>query len=205
MKVLAGQAAQAAKMCGQLGANMERILGSVMQPVVDWRAVLQDFMQTRSKDEVSFLKPNRRFLAHDIYLPSRTGERLGKIGVAVDCSGSINEKEIAEFAAEITDIKDRLTPSEMHVVYFHHEVSRHDIFSQDEDAEIKPNGTGGTAFSPIFRALEPYAGELDAVVVLTDLCCSDFGPEPEYPVLWVSNAYDQAPWGEIVMMKPGRV
>ena len=205
MRVLAGQALQAARMCGQLGANMERILGSVLTPTVDWRAVLQDFMATKAKDEVSFIKPNRRFLAHDIYLPSRSGERLGKIAVAVDCSGSVNDKEIAEFAAEILDIKARLSPSEMHVVYFHHEVSRHDVFTQDEDAEIKPNGTGGTAFSPIFRKLEPFEGDLDCCVVLTDLCCNDFGPQPDYPVLWVSNALDNAPWGDVVMMKSGKV
>ena len=38
-------------------------------------------------------------------------------------------------------------------------------------------------------------------VVLTDLCCSDFGPATPYPTLWVSNHSDSAPWGDVVMMK----
>ena len=40
-----------------------------------------------------------------------------------------------------------------------------------------------------------------ACVVLTDLCCDDFGDEPAYPVLWVSNMKGDAPWGEIVYME----
>ena len=35
----------------------------------------------------------------------------------------------------------------------------------------------------------------------TDLCCDDFGDEPAYPVLWVSNMKGEAPWGEIVYME----
>jgi hypothetical protein len=39
-----------------------------------------------------------------------------------------------------------------------------------------------------------------AAVVLTDLCCYDFGDQPEYPVLWVSTDETEAPFGEVVMM-----
>jgi hypothetical protein len=43
------------------------------------------------------------------------------------------------------------------------------------------------------RNIEPVA-----TVFLTDLCCNDFGPAPDHPVLWVSNELDEAPWGEVV-------
>jgi hypothetical protein len=40
-----------------------------------------------------------------------------------------------------------------------------------------------------------------ACVFLTDLCCSDFGDAPDYPVLWVSTESGTAPFGEVVLMK----
>ena len=60
---------------------------------------------------------------------------------------------------------------------------------------------GGTAFSPIFRFMQDKDIDPVACVVLTDLCCDDFGDEPAYPVLWVSNMKGDAPWGEIVYME----
>ncbi|NBR24905.1 MAG: hypothetical protein EBU08_14255, partial [Micrococcales bacterium] len=58
----------------------------------------------------------------------------------------------------------------------------------------------GTAFSPCFKYLEDNDIHPVAAIFLTDLYCDDFGNPPEYPVLWVSNGTDTAPFGEVVMM-----
>lgn len=200
-KVAIAQAAQAAKMCGKLGANLERFVNAALKPKVAWQDVLRRFISAKAKVDYSYARPKRRFLAEDLYLPSLTGERLGELVVAVDCSGSISDKEIGEFAAEMLAIQQDCRPTKLHVIYFHHEVSRVDTFNQDEELRIQPNGTGGTAFSPIFREIDKRDLNPVACVVLTDLCCSDFGPPTEYPTLWVSNHSSEAPWGEVVMMK----
>jgi predicted metal-dependent peptidase len=70
----------------------------------------------------------------------------------------------------------------------------------DDIGKLVSPGTGGTAFSPIFQFLEDNDINPVATVVLTDLCCDDFGPAPSYPTLWVSNYADKAPWGEVVKM-----
>jgi predicted metal-dependent peptidase len=204
MKVRVAQAAQAAKMCGKLGANLERLVNMALKPKVAWQDVLRRFVVQKAKCEYSFARPKRRFLAEDLYLPSLGGERMGELAIAVDCSGSIGQEEIDQFASELQAIKEDVKPTKMHIIYFHHEVSKYDSFGQDEDLVIAPNGTGGTAFSPIFRYIEEHSIDPVACVVLTDLCCSDFGPPPSYPVLWVSNYTDTAPWGEVVMMKDKR-
>lgn len=202
MKVMVAQAAQAAKMCGKLSAGMERFVNLALKPKVDWRDVLRRFVTAKAKIDHSFAKPKRRFLDEDIYLPSLTGNSLGKITVAVDTSGSIGEQELAEFAAEILAIQQDTRPVELHVVYFDSEVVHHDKFEQDDDVRISPHGGGGTAFSPIFRFIEAQDIDPVATVVLTDLCCSDFGPPPAYPVMWVTTYSTEAPWGEVVEMKP---
>jgi predicted metal-dependent peptidase len=199
-KVRVAQAAQAAKMMGKLSANMQRFVDEVLQPKVDWRDVLRRFVQKAKTDQRSFARPNRRFLSQGLYLPSVSGEMLGEIVIAVDCSGSIGQREINEFATEVKSLKEDGNPTALHVVYFDDKVSHYEHFGRDDEVHIEAHGGGGTAFSPIFKYLGDNGINPVACVVLTDLCCNDFGDIPDYPVLWVSNYSDKAPWGEVVKM-----
>jgi predicted metal-dependent peptidase len=200
-RITVAQAAQAAKMMGKLSAGMQRFVDGILAPKVDWRRVLQDFVTKAKADTRTFARPNRRFLSQGLYLPTVSGETLGDIVFAVDCSGSISNDEINQYAAEIVKVHEDSRPSALHVVYFDSEVSHYDMFEPDDEVVVEPHGGGGTAFSPVFRYLEEQQVEPVACVFLTDLCCSDFGPEPEYPVLWVSTYSDQAPFGEVVKME----
>jgi predicted metal-dependent peptidase len=187
-------------MMGKLSANMQRFVDEVLQPKVAWQDVLRRFVQKAKTDQRTFARPNRRFLAQGLYMPSITGEVLGEIAIAVDCSGSIGQRELNEFATEIKAMKEDGNPSALHIVYFDSEVSHYDHYGRDDEVVIEPHGGGGTAFSPIFQYLEQNNINPVACVVLTDLYCNDFGDTPDYPVLWVTNGTDQAPWGEVVKM-----
>jgi predicted metal-dependent peptidase len=200
MKVRVAQAAQAAKMMGKMSANMQRVVGELLQPKVDWRDVLRNFVEKAKNDSRTWARPNRRFLAQGMYLPSIGGEVLGEVVVAIDCSGSIGEKEISEFAAEVTAIWEDSKPIRLHAVYFDSEVCHYEKFERDDTLHIEPHGGGGTAFSPVFRYIDTHGIEPVATIFLTDLCCNDFGPQPGHPVLWVSNTEGKAPWGEVVLM-----
>lgn len=200
MKVRVAQAAQAAKMMGKLSAGMERLVSQTLQPKVDWREVLRKFVQRQKNDTRSWAKPNRRMATMGLYLPSISGEVLGEVAVAIDCSGSVGEKELNEFAAEFRAIWEDMSPAKAHVIYFDSEVCHYDKFERGDDATIAAHGGGGTAFSPVFRYMEQHQINPVATVFLTDLYCDDFGPAPEHPVLWVTNGADKAPWGEIVRM-----
>lgn len=200
MKVRASQAAQAAKMSGKLSAGMKRLFTEIMTPKVNWQDVLRDFVVKAHADSRSYARPNRRFMHLDILMPSVSGEAMGEIVIAVDCSGSVDEKLLASFAAEISVIHDECLPSKTHIVYFDSKVCHHDEYERDDQVKVTPHGGGGTRFSPIFQYAEAKDINPVCCVVLTDLDCSDFGSEPEYPVLWVSTQYDKAPWGEVIKM-----
>jgi len=200
-KVKVAQAAQSAKMMGKLSAGLERLVAEILTPKVDWRDVLQRFVVKCRSDQRSWARPNRRFLSQGLYLPSVSGETLGEIAFAVDCSGSIGQDEINQFASEITTVWQDQRPTKVHVIYFDSEVSHYDEFDRDNEPVIKPHGGGGTAFSPVFRYMEEHGINPVACIFLTDLCCNDFGDEPDYPVLWVSTHSDKAPFGEVVMME----
>lgn len=200
MKVTVAQAAQAAKMMGQLSANMARVVENVLQPKVDWRSVLRRFVEKAKNDSRTWARPNRRFIAQGLYLPSVGGETLGEMAFAIDCSGSIGQRELEEFAAEIRAVWEDGKPQRLHVLYFDSEVCHYENFGRDDDLHIEAHGGGGTAFSPVFRFMEAQGITPVATVFLTDLCCNDFGPQPEHPVLWVANMEGTAPWGEVIMM-----
>lgn len=200
-KVKVAQAAQSAKMMGKMSAGLERLVEEILKPKVDWRDVLQRFVVKCRSDQRSWARPNRRFLSQGLYLPSVSGESLGEIAFAVDCSGSIGQDEINQFASEITTVWQDQKPTKVHVIYFDSEVSHYDEFGQDDEPVVKPHGGGGTAFSPVFRYMADKGIEPVACIFLTDLCCDDFGDAPDYPVLWVSTHDDKAPFGEVVMME----
>lgn len=199
-KVRVAQAAQAAKMMGKMSAGLERLVGEILKPKVDWRDVLRKFLEKCKSDQRTWSKFNRRFLAQGIYLPSVSGESLGEIAFAVDCSGSITQEVISQFAAEILSAKEDGNPTKIHVVYFDSEVSHYECYGKDDDLDIKPHGGGGTAFSPVFEYFAEHDINPVACVFLTDLCCNDFGEQPDYPVLWVSTDEGTAPFGEVVLM-----
>lgn len=201
--VMVAQAAAAAKMQGKMSGTLERLVMGALKPKVDWRNVLRSFVTEKVKLWYSFARPKRRFLGDGLYLPSLTGEGMGEIVVAVDVSGSISDKELSEFIAEVQGIKEDTNPTRVHVVYFHHTIDHHDIFEQDDELFVSKTGSGGTAFSPIFRYVEEQDIPATCCVVLTDLCCNDFGDPPPYPVLWVSNMPGSAPWGQVIDMEKG--
>jgi predicted metal-dependent peptidase len=123
-----------------------------------------------------------------LILPGLTGEKVGTIAVAVDCSGSIDDKTLDLFSAEIKGIAEDVCPAEIRVSYFDSKILRVESFGPETYSSLKlsPIGGGGTAFSPIFEDLEKVETPIVALVVLTDLCCRDYGLAPEFPVLWAA-------------------
>ncbi len=202
-KVKVAQASQSAKMMGKLSANMERLVGVLLKPKVDWRDVLQRFVVKLRNDDRSFARPNRRFISQGLIMPSVTGEGLGEIAFAIDTSGSIGEQELNQFASEVREVWESHKPEKIHVIYFDHDVCHVDEFDRDTEPTFKPHGGGGTAFSPVFKYMQEKHINPVACVFLTDLCCSDYGDMPDYPVLWVST-YEKAdtpPFGEVTVMQ----
>lgn len=201
VKVMVAQAAQIAKMKGHLTANQARLVDNALKPIVAWEDVLRRFVSARAKVDYTYARPKRRFVAQDLYLPSLGGEAMGEILWLVDCSGSITDEQLSQYGAEGNAVKQDVRPSKMHVVYFDHSVCGYEVFGPDDELVLRPHGGGGTAFSPAFKFALDKGIEPVCCVVLTDLYCDDFGPVPDYPVLWVTTGATKAPWGEVVEMK----
>jgi len=202
-RVMVAQAAQAARMQGKLSAGLSKLVEEILQPKVNWADVLHQFVEKQRTDERTFARPNRRFLAQGLYLPSVSGETLEELVFFIDCSGSVTQSELDQYAAEVSAVHEQSKPKLLHVIYFDTDICHHDTFEADDQIEINMHGGGGTRFSQLWEYVSDNSIDPAAAIVLTDLCCLQdyFGEAPEYPVLWVSTDRSSAPFGRVILVK----
>lgn len=195
------QAAAAAKARGALPGGAERFASDAVAPKVDWRSALRRFVQQCSSSDYAWTRPNRRYLAQGLYLPSLHSETLGSIAIAIDTSGSIDQVLLDQFRAEVQTIADEMRPSRVHVLYCDAQVNRQDVFERDDVIEFNPAGGGGTDFCPVFDELEKLEEPPVCLVYLTDLEGSFPEITPDVETLWVTTGTTIAPFGETIEVK----
>ena len=193
-KVATVQAAQAAKAQGKLPGSLERFVEEITTPQVNWREQLRQFVTQISKDDYSWSRPNRRYLAAGLYLPSLYSESMGEIVVAIDTSGSIDVATLQAFGAEIKAIAQAVRPSKVHVVYCDAAVNHVDEYGPYDEMVFTPHGGGGTAFEPVAAYVEAHGLKPECLVYLTDGYGS-FPKPPDYPWLWAMTTPVEAPFG----------
>lgn len=197
----------AAKKVGKGAGGRDLELEGLMEPKVDWREVLREFVKSicNAKDASSWRRVNRRFIGSDIYLPTLIGERVGHIVIGIDTSGSIGGKELSDFLSEVKGIADEVRPEKVDLLYWDCEVAGHEEYDEYTVANIvnstKPRGGGGTSPSCVTAYLKDKAIKPECVIMLTDgYVGSDWGSDWECPVLWtiVGGNTDVAPNGKTI-------
>lgn len=186
MQTQVRQAAAIAKaaQAGQLPAGIQRLVDQLLQPKVDWRAVLRRFIDESSTRDFSWSKPNRRFLPLGHVMPGMVSDGVSHIVIAVDTSGSIDGDILKDFAAEVNGAFGEGAVDKLTVIYADAKVHRVDQFEVGDDLVINAEGGGGTAFSDTFEKISEQYPDARATIYLTDMYVHDFGDEPPMPVLW---------------------
>jgi predicted metal-dependent peptidase len=180
------------KIAGKGTGGISRELEELLQPKIDWREVLREFVKStcRARDTSSWRRPNRRYLSTDTYMPSMIGQRVGHLVIAIDTSGSIGNAELAEFLSEVKGIAEEVNPEKVDLLYWGTSVEQHEEYSENEVPNIvsstKPVGGGGTAPSCISTYIAEKKIEPECIIVLTDGCVGDdWGSDWTAPLLWV--------------------
>lgn len=198
-KQRAASAMQQAKMAGKMAGGIARDVQAALKAKVDLRSLLLRFFSERSNSDYSWMRPNSRYLAQGLYLPALESRELGEVAIAIDTSGSVNAVSLQYARAIVESVIEELSPAAVTVYYFDSEVSSVDRFQRGDSLTWKPQGGGGTDFSPVLSQIE-RDGSMVCAVIITDL----EGPFPEsipnLPVIWLSTEEGTAPFGETVYL-----
>ena len=182
----------AQKMHGKGGGRMSRELSDILEPKVDWRTQLQEFVNTTcgGRDYSSWRKPNRRFLSSDMIMPSLVGERVKNIIIGCDTSGSITNEDHARNLSETDAILSVVTPDKLHIIYWDHEMAGHEVYDDATRGSFrtstKPVGGGGTNPAAMEAYLKKEDIKADCIIMFTDGYVPNWGTDWNgAPILWV--------------------
>lgn len=178
------QAEQVARGRGELPGGIGRSVDEVLRPVADWRSVLREFVRSHARDDYSWSRPNRRYIAQGLYLPGLHSDALGDVVLAVDTSGSVGPKELGVFAAEANAVLEAFDCT-VTVIYHDTDVQAvREWRSSDGPLSLEPVGGGGTSHRCVFEWLAASGLDPACVVCLTDLDTRFPSDPPLVPVLW---------------------
>jgi predicted metal-dependent peptidase len=202
--VAVAQADQAARGRGELPAGLGRTVEEVIHPPADWRSILRAFVSTHARNDYSWARPNRRYLAHGLYLPGLQSDELGDVVVAVDTSGSIGARELGLFASELSAL---LAAYDCRATILYHDsrVQKVETWTPTDGLLIlTPIGGGGTRHDCVFDWVLKTGFIAACVVCLTDLATRFPVPPPAVPVLWakVGDARVDPPFGQVIQLGP---
>ena len=199
---------QGALVAGKLGSGGDRDLAELLQPQVNWREVLREFVQTTctGSDYSTYRRPNRRYLSSGMYMPSGISEQVGELVVAIDTSGSIGQRELSAFLTEVKEICETVHPESVRLMYWDTRVCRDEKYDMHElDTLVqstKPAGGGGTDVTCVTDYIRDNNINAQAAIVLTDGYLFGGWGQWTMPVLWcVMDSGRTADVGKTVHIK----
>ena len=195
------QAAKVAADAGKLPGCLERFLEDGREATVDWRAVLRTFTGHVTRNDFSWMRPNRMMMAQGVIIPGLYSESMGTAVVVSDDSGSVSSDILAALAAEIDSIASMAEPEKLIHISCDCEINHVAEFAQGEQFKMVSKGGGGTDFRPPFEYVAREGIAPSCLIYLTD----GYGPFPDapppYPVLWAMTTNVTPPWGEYVRIE----
>ena len=200
---------EATKSFGGGALMAKRLLNHINKSEVDWRTILNEFVQQEVND-YSFSPPDRRFDDSPFFLPdfNEKDEKIQNIWFLIDTSGSISDDAINAAYAEICSAIDQFNGKLEGILSFTESYVTDPIpFSNVEElTAIKPIGGGGNDFSDIFRYMKNnMIDNLPSQIIIITDGYDAFPKEQEamgVPVLWLINNEDaQPPWGKVARIK----
>ena len=199
MRVAVQQAAETAKAQGKLPGSLSKLVDDIVSPKVNWKQKLARFLKSNNKSDYSWQKPNRRFVANGLYLPSLYSPCIEEIGVIVDTSGSRTDQELNQDLGEISSMLVDANVENVRFMQADTDVTDEQTFTRESmPLKVTMKGRGGTRFGPAIAEMAEKYPSVSCLIYLTDLESNDFGEQPHFPVVWITNSATDAPYGEVI-------
>ena len=165
---------------GNLPGGVKRLIKSLTEPVINWRELLQQQIQSTIKSDFTWQRPSRRGWHVDAVLPGMKPGETVDVVVAIDTSGSISNDDIKSFLSEVKGIMESYDDYRVRVITWDTAVHNPQEFTTDNMADIlsyEPGGGGGTEPHCVWDWLKENEIEPKKLVVFTDYCFYGFRPK----------------------------
>jgi predicted metal-dependent peptidase len=152
---------------GSIPADVQRAYDALTAPKLAWNTILQNYMSDYARDDWTYRRPNRRALAHGLYLPDMFSQHIGELHIGIDVSLSMDEEELGLIVGECDYIRQILQPRKMHVMSFDTEVHECGYVPPTEAfPDIELIGGGGTNVQPCLNLIKEKSPEV--ALIFTD-------------------------------------
>ena len=172
-------AAAQASGAGNLPGGVKRMIKDLVEPVMDWRELLQQQIESTIKSDFTWARPSRRSWHMDAVMPGmKPGEQIDVV-IGIDTSGSITDKDLKVFLSEIKGIMEAYDEYKITVMGWDTEVHNVGEFTSDsiEDiANFEPGGGGGTDPHCVWNYLQENNIEPKKLIMFTDFCFFGWSP-----------------------------
>lgn len=190
-QVEAVQKQMGGQQAGKVDSFLERAFEFLFQePPFDWRGFLNNYLKAFLKSDFTWKKPSRRSWGGGYILPGSNTDKHIKLGIAIDTSGSVGDKEVQEFLGHIAKIMHSFKSFDIDVWCFSTKVHEETLknytkTSQDQIKNYELASLGGTEIASNFRWIEDNKKNYDVFICLTDgYDCIDNLQFDYCPVIW---------------------
>lgn len=183
---------------GTIPMEVELYLDKLLNPKLPWNRILQKFMNSFSKNDYSWKKPNRRFFP-DHHLPSMYSNNLIDLAAAVDISGSVSDDDFKQTISDVHAVVKQFKPRKLTLVQFDTQLKHVDrIHSTQELRQVKFHGRGGTRIEPVLAWAKENKPQL--LLIFSDGFFRTSYDNPGIPVVWLihNNPRFTAPFGKVI-------
>jgi len=198
---------QGSILVGKMGGNVDRNISEMLVPKINWKDALREFVKsvTQGKDQTTWRRLHKRYIASDIIMPSSYDEKVGGIVIGIDTSGSIGTEELTQFLSEVKSICDEVSPEKIDVLYWDTHVASRETYQGNELSNLvestKPAGGGGTEPACVPKYIHKHDMKGECLLMLTDGYIPAQEPSDwniNMPVLWCVKGNRQFNDGKVI-------
>lgn len=203
----AANEAVSGKSYASFGKEFEKLFKDITEGKLDWKTILQKWLNNLTQGELSFHRFDRRMIQFEMYFPDKISQHhIRKVALAFDVSGSVTKAQIKYFLDEMKSIKSQLDPEIIDVVSFNdHIVDIFKIKKQDNFDKVTLNIDGGTNLTPVFKHYSKPENKPEFLILFSDLECTPIpkNKTPKFPVIWIciDNPDAEVHFGKLLHIK----
>ena len=157
---------------GSVPQNTRKKIMKILESKVDWKKVLRYFVKASQKANrsSSIKRINRRYAyVH----PGKKSNRVAKVAISIDQSGSVDDGMLSKFFAELNKLAEI---AEFTVIPFDTRVDESLVWTWKKGQRVEHRRvmSGGTCFDAPTEYVNKHGG-FDGHIILTDMCA----PKPK--------------------------